>query len=248
MSHQTRRGVLAGVGGGTVAALLGGTGTGLAAEQHGDSGGGLAAFKIAHMAPEAPNVDVYANGVPIEEDVSFKSVSQNHVGRSGEYHVQITPAGGDLDSAVVDAEVELGQRAYTAIATGEVSGENRPFYPLVHPTNLGPLDEGMARIRAFHLSPDAPRVDVAPEGGDPLFTGVGYTQNRTADVPAGEYTLELRPAGTEDVVTTFDVALVPGAVHTAYVVGYAAPDEDPADEPLDLVRSIDGTTPSLGGR
>lgn len=247
MSEQTRRRVLAGVGGGTAAALLGGTGSVLAtSDQPTQGGANLTTVKVAHMAPDAPNVDVYVNEQPILTDVPFRAVSGNLVLRPGEYDIQVTPAGETTDEAVIDTTVDFIGRAFTAIATGEVSEENRPFYPLVHPTKMAPLGENMSRIRVFHLSPDAPRVDVAPDGGDPLFTGIDYTQNRTAEVPAGDYSLDVRAAGTEDVVTTFDVSLAPGWIYTGYVVGYADPDAAPADEALDLVTTIDGGVPTAG--
>lgn len=249
MIRETRRQVLAGVGGGTAAALVGGMGTTLA-DEHDQSGdgpptGGLSTLRVAHMSPDAPNVDVYVGEVMLLEDVPFTAVSQDFVLRPGQYRVRVAPTGADLDEAVIDAEIELGGRAYTALATGEVSGENRPFYPLVHPTRLTPLDDGTSRIRFFHLSPDAPAVDIVPAGSDdPLFRSVGYTQNRTAMVPADEYTLEVRPAGEDDVVEEFDVNLAAGWIYTGFAVGYVSPAEAPADVPLDLVLTVDGATPS----
>ena len=246
MSDQTRRRVLAGVGGGTAAALLGGASTAMARDEHEEQPRGppgVTTVKVAHMSPDAPNVDVYVNGMAVLQDVAFRTVSGNFVFRPGEYQIQVTPTGEAPEDAVIDASLDFIGRSFTVLATGEVSEENRPFYPLVHPTSLAPLGDDMSRIRVFHLSPDAPEVDVAPNGGDPLFQGVGYSQNRTAEVPAGDYTLDVRPAGEEDVVTQFDVSLAPGWVYTGYVVGYAAPEEAPADEQLDLVTEIDAATP-----
>lgn len=250
MSEQTRRRVLAGVGGGTAAALLGAGNALATTDQHQQrgGGGGLATVQVAHMAPDAPNVDVYVEGQLVLQDVPFMAVSGSLPLLPGSYQVQVTPTGEPVDQAVIDATLDLSSRAYTVIATGEVSEENRPFYPLVHPTKIAPLGEDMSRIRVFHLSPDAPRVDVVPQGAeDALFTGVGYTQNRTAEVPAGDYTLDVLPAGTEDVVTSFDVSLAPGWIYTGYVVGYANPGEAPADVELDLVTTIDGGTPMQTG-
>lgn len=253
MVRETRRRVLAGVGGGTAAALLGSTGTAVGGDG-GDADAStptrLSAVKVAHMSPDAPNVDVYLNGLPLLEDVSFKTVSGSLTLHRGEYRAQVTPAGEGLDAAVVDTTVELGPYAYTGIAVGEVSeGSDRPLAALLPRSHLGPMEEGTSRVRFFHLSPDAPSVDVVPEAtGEPLFSDVAYTQNRTAEVPAGEYTLQVRPAGGQDVVAQFDVSLAPGWVYTGYAVGYVSPEEAPANEPLDLVVSLDGGVPlGMGG-
>lgn len=243
MSDQTRRRILAGVGGGTAAALLGGTPV-LAGSERRQGGGGLAALQVAHMSPDAPNVDVYLGGQAVLTDVPFQTVSNFLPLAPGSYQLQVTPAGESPDQAVVDTMIDLAGRAYTAIATGEVADQNRPFYPLVHPVQMAPLGQDMARIRLFHLAPDAPRVDVVPQGGDPLFTGLGYSQYRTAEVPAGDYTLDVQPAGGGDPVTSFDVSLNAGWIYSGYVIGYVEPGNAPADVNLNLVTTVDGGTPT----
>jgi LPXTG-motif cell wall-anchored protein len=76
-------------------------------------------------------------------------------------------------------------------------------------------------VRVVHASPDAGPVDVVPRRGDPLVEGLTFP-NATpyAEVPAGTYTLDVNPAGTDDTVLTVpNVALADRAVYSAFAVG-----------------------------
>lgn len=257
MARQTRRRVLTGVGGGAAAALVGGSGIATAHEDEDDDRGDdaaddgqdamddFAALNVVHASPDAPSVDVYVNGAGVLQDVPFGAVSGSLVLGVGSYRIQVTPAGESPDAAVIDATLELGAASYTVGAIGEVTeGSERPIEPLVLTDNVSPLPDGVSRVRFVHASPDAPSVDIVPAGSDdPLFSNVSYGQIQTKHVPEGDYTLEVRPAGAEDVVAEFPVSLAAGWVYSAWAVGYAAPEEAPADVPLDLLLAVDAGTP-----
>lgn len=251
MVQQTRRGVLAGVGGAGAAALIGASGTAFAGDEHGkdddrnDEKDGFAALKVVHASPDAPNVDVYVNGLAVLEDVPFGAVSGAFVLGVGSYRIQVTPTGEQPEAAVIDETLELDATPYTVAAIGEVTeGAEQPIQPLVLADDVSALDEGTARVRFVHASPDAPAVDIVPtETGEPLFANVSFGEDQTVCVPEGEYTLEVRPAGAEDVVAEFPVALEGGWVYSAWAIGYLSPEQAPVDQPLDLLLSVDGGTP-----
>lgn len=78
--------------------------------------------------------------------------------------------------------------------------------------------------------------------GDAIVDGVAYGQAATAEVPAGEYTLQVRgdTAGNDgDVVAEFDVSLEGGTVYTAFAAGYLTPDDEPSDAAFDLLVTRD---------
>lgn len=252
MVRQTRRGVLAGVGGAGAATLLGTSGTAFAGDKHKDDDDdkqpdedAFATLKAVHASPDAPNVDVYVNGLAVLEDVPFGTVSGNFVLGVGAYRIQVTPTGEPPDAAVIDETLELDAAPYTVAAIGEVAeGTEFPIQPLALVDDVSPLEEGTARVRFIHASPDAPAVDIVPtETGEPLFANVSFSEEQTGEVPEGEYNLEVRPAGAEDVVAEFPVALEGGWVYSAWAIGYLSPDEAPVDQPLDLLLAIDGGTP-----
>nr|WP_245180648.1 DUF4397 domain-containing protein [Halomicroarcula amylolytica] len=163
---------------------------------------------------------------------------------AGSRTVEITAAG-DAETSVFegDVTVESGQ-AYTVVAAGEIGDSaDEPFQPLVLSDDTSSPGGDTARLRVVHVSPDAPAVDVtAASTGDALFDGVAYTETGTVEVPAGDYTVQIR-GDTEgndgDIVADFDVSLAGGQAYTAFAAGYLSPDDEPADTPFDLVVAQD---------
>jgi hypothetical protein len=205
-------------------------------ESDDDMGSSTSNVRVAHLSPDAPNVDVYVDGDPVLEDVPYRAVSEYLELEPGTYEVMITAAG-DADTVVFDQDVEVAEGAFTIAALGELSEANHPFAPAVLEDD--PSDPGdMARVRLVHASPDAPAVDVTVGDGETvLFEDVAFGEAATTEVPADEYALEVRPATERndgDVVGTFDVAPEAGSVYTAFAVGYLEPGSAPADEPFDL--------------
>jgi hypothetical protein len=207
-------------------------------------GGESASLRVAHMSPNAPNVDVYVDGSAVLEDVPFGAVSDYLEAPAGDREVEITAAG-DPETSVFQGTVpvEAGQ-PYTVAAIGEI-GEmaDQPFEPLVLEDDNSPPGDDTARLRAVHASPDAPAVDITVAGsGDALFDGVPFGGSGYVEVPANDYTVQIR-GDTEgndgDVVADFDVSLSGGTVYTAFAAGYLSPDDDPADVAFDLLVAQD---------
>jgi len=200
-------------------------------------------IRVVHASPDAPNVDVYVDGDAVLEDVAFGTVSDYLTVPAGPHQIEVTAAG-NPDTSVFDQEVEVGEGDFTALAIGELAeGSDTPFTVEVLEDDNSPTNEGEARVRAVHASPDAPNVDITVEStGDALFEDVSRGDSAYVSVPAGEYTLEMRVAQDDnqgDVVTTFDVNAEAGSVYTAFAVGYAAPDDAPADQPFEAVTALD---------
>lgn len=198
-------------------------------------------LRVAHLSPDAPNVDVFVDGDAVLEDVPFSAFSDYLEVVEGTYAIEITAAG-DPDTVVFEEDVELGEGSVTAAALGELADENQPFSVELFEDDLSDPGEN-ARVRAIHASPDAPNVDITVEStGDVLFEDVPFGAAGAVEVPEGAYTLEIRPATPDndgDVVATFDLELAAGTTYTAAAVGYLAPDDAPADEPFDLLLEVD---------
>mgnify|MGYP006275304597 FL=1 len=198
-----------------------------------------ASIRVAHLSPDAPNVDVYVAGDAVLEDVPYRTVSDYLDIQSGTYQVMITAAG-DMDTVVYDQELEVPAGEFTIAALGELAEENEAFGVEVYEDDVSDPGEE-ARVRLVHAAPDAPNVDVTT-GGNALFEDVPFGAAGSTTVAAGEYTLAVRPATENndgDVVAEFDIAPEAGVVYTGFAVGYLAPDEAPADAPFDLELVVD---------
>lgn len=257
MTNQQRRRFLKTVGSvaviGTVAGCLGDDGSDDSDSMDDDSDGmdddsddmndesGEAGLRVAHLAPDAPNVDVYVDGDMVLDDVPFRAVSEYLALEPDDYDIMITAAGDD-ETVVYDETVSVGDGDYTAAALGELADENQPFQVEIFEDDLS--DPGdMARVRVVHASPDAPAVDITvEESGDAIVEDAGFGEAAPVEVPAGSYTLEVRPATENndgEVVATFPVDVEAGTVYSALAIGYLEPDDAPADEAFDLEVVVD---------
>jgi hypothetical protein len=264
-TDATRRRLLLGLGTGLTVGLAGCSGNGgggtdtatdtptptatptptpTATESETDTPTGTARVRVAHMSPNAPNVDVYVDGSAVLEDVPFGAVSEYLEVPAGDREVEITAAGDPETSVFAGAVPVEADTDYTVAATGEIGDmADQPFEPLVLEDDNASPGSDTARVRVVHASPDAPAVDVTVAGsGDALYDGVPFGGSGYVEVPAGEYTLQIR-GDTEgndgDVVASFDVSLAGGTVYTAFAAGYLTPDDEPADTPFDLLVSQD---------
>lgn len=253
MGDRTRRTVLTAVGGTVVVGLAGcsqteGSGNETTTTDESSTPamteGGMtetttaeaAMVRVAHMAPDAPNVDVYVDGDRVLSSVPFGATSQYLELPPGTYPVEITAAG-DRNTVVFDDDVTVESGAYTIVAAGELAEDGKPFKPLVLSDDTSDPGSDQARVRLVHVSPDAPAVDVTANGTT-VFDGVDYRETATTTVPARNYTLQVRPdreTNDGEPVGSFDLQLDGGTVYTVYAAGYVTPDDDPADKQFDLV-------------
>ena len=205
-----------------------------------DGGAGEEALvRVVHASPDAPNVDVFVDDESALEDVPFRTVSDYLSLTSGEYDVRITAAG-DADTVVFEdtVAVEAGT-ASSLVALGELNDDS--FEVRAFTDDVTSVGDDEARVKVVHCSPDAPAVDVVPAGGsDPLFTDLAFGEGSDhATIPAGAYTLEVRPAGGDTAAATFDVEFEGGTASTGFAMGYLDPENAAADEPFDLTIAVD---------
>jgi hypothetical protein len=182
-------------------------------------GGGQAQVRVAHLAPDAPNVDVYVNGDPVLTDVAYTTVSGYLSLPAGTQQVTVY-ATGDTTSPVIDTPVELAAGgAYTVAAVGLVADDS--LSAQVYQDDLRSPDSGNAKVRVVHASPDAGPVDVIPRGGGALVEGLSFPEaSPYAEVPAGSYTLDVNAAGTKKTALTVpNTKLASGSVYSAFAVG-----------------------------
>lgn len=186
---------------------------------------GDAQVRVAHLSPDAPNVDVYVDGEVALSDVPYQTVSDYLSLPAGSYALEVRPAGAAADSDPViqaDATVEAGQ-AYTVAAVGLLAD----IAAQVYVDDLAAPPEGQAKVRVIHAAPDVPAVDVGVAGQAPdqaLVTDLSFPDaSDYLAVPADTYDLEVRPTGTSDVaVPVSGLTLEAGTVYTAIAVGSGA--------------------------
>ncbi|WP_082232164.1 DUF4397 domain-containing protein [Halobacillus massiliensis] len=179
---------------------------------------GEARVRLLHASPNAPEVDVYVNGQPLLERFAYKQRSDYLTVPAGQYKIDIYPSG-QTSQPVLTQMVEVGAgNMYTVAAAGPV--ENLHLLAVIDSDSVS---SGKAKVRFWHLSPNAPAVDIAVKGGDILFRNVPFGKaTRYLTLQPGTVDLEVRAAGTPNVVLTLPgVTLNPNESYTIVAVGFA---------------------------
>jgi hypothetical protein len=179
-----------------------------------------AQVRVLHGSGDAPAVDVYAGRNRVVEGLEFGSITPYLEVPADGYRIRVVPAGATLEEGpvVIDARLTFeADTATTVAATGSLAEGITPQVLLDDPS---PSVEN-AQARVVHFAFDAPAVDIAPVGGDPIIGGLAYpSASGYADLPPGTYELEVRAAGSPDVVVTLPpLEFAAGTSSSAFAVG-----------------------------
>ncbi len=190
---------------------------------------GEAKVRVLHASPDAPAVDVYVNGQQILEGLTYKQQSEYLSVAAGQYQIDIYPEG-EMGQPVLSQMVEVEPaKMYTVAAAGTLDD-----LQLLAAVDSDSVSSGKAKVRFWHLSPNAPAVDIAVKGGDVLFRNVPFGKaTRYITLSPTTADLEVRVAGTNQVALTVeDATLNPNQGYTAVAVGLVG--EEPPLEAIFL--------------
>ncbi|MFO7610730.1 MAG: DUF4397 domain-containing protein [Candidatus Krumholzibacteriia bacterium] len=155
-----------------------------------------AMLRVVHASPDAPAVDIYAEGIasPLVTDVSYLETTPYLELVPGTYNIQLRAAGAPASSApafetgdlTIPADVTITAVALGLLASSDEADRFR-VVPFVEDFTLP--GGGQAAVRIVHGSPDAPAVavdlgnDGSPEVTD--FARFGETGAAGVALPAG---------------------------------------------------------------
>ena len=169
-----------------------------------------------HASPDAPAVDLLVDGAVAGTGLAFPNNTPYLGVAAGTRNVKVNVAG--TSTTVINANLPVtGGVNYTVFASDVVAS----ITPIVLTDDLTTPATGKAHVRFVHLSPDAPAVDVAVQGGPVLFANKAFKQFTSfTPVNVGTYNLEVRPAGSSTVVLPLNgIVLQPGKIYTVFAKG-----------------------------
>jgi hypothetical protein len=182
-------------------------------------------IRVVHASPDAPNVDVYADGQIAVENLPFGDYTDYITVTPGQRNFAVFVAG--TQTKVLEASPNIGAgQDYTIVAAGFVA--KAPALRLLLLGDLaGSPSETQTRVRVVHASPTAPAVDVfftspylplrnrpATLSGVPFGAASGFLT-----VPPGQYQARVTPAGTTTVaIDSGRIVIPPGATRTIIAV------------------------------
>ena len=207
----------------------------------------VAFMRVAHVSPDAGDVDVYIEGERALADVAFGDVSAYMTLPADDHNVTIAPAGAN-ESAGFSGVVDLDERSATTLfAAGEVGANaTEPFDPVRYRDDAFRPAANESAVSVSHMSPGAPPVDITADGGNVVIAeNISFKEaSQYASVPAGTHTIEIRQtSSTNDgpIVATTNVTLEGGTAYSAIAIGYVDANQSGVDEPFRVVLTEDAT-------
>ncbi len=192
-------------------------------------------LRVLHSSPKSPAVDVYINDMLKFRNLTYGAFTDYIKVMTGNYNVKLYAAGTKV-SPVLNKNIFVPpEKIYTIAAIGLLP--NIDLLPVLEPKINDPSD--MVYIKFAHLSPNAGPVDIALPDGKILFKNISYKQlTDYIEIPAGTYTLEVRPTGTKTIALYIpNIRLKPQRFYTVYAIGLAG------DKPgLQALIPLDGSS------
>lgn len=191
-------------------------------EDEDDTANQQARVMVVHASPNAPAVDVRVNNTVAASNLAFPSNTQYLNVNAGAANFKVSPTG--TTNYVIDANAQLNANAnYSVLAVNTVNNISAS----VVMDDLTAPAAGQAHVRFFHLSPDAPAVDIATRDGNVLFANRSFNDQSTnaaratfTAIPAGTYNLDVRLAGQSTVALQLPAVTVEaGKIYTVFAKG-----------------------------
>ena len=189
--------------------------------------------RVIHTVPDAPNVDIYANDKLIFNNLAYGSYTDYLPIPEGTYKISLYVAGTKNSPVLANMLTVNKNSILTVAAVGTLSDIG-----LLAITDANETKKpGKALIRFLHLSPNAPAVDITLPNGTVIFSNISFKHITSyIDVVPMNYTLQVRVAGTSNVVLTVpNVNLNADKYYTVYAIGLVG--ENPE---LDALLLLDG--------
>lgn len=174
-------------------------------------------LRLLHASPKSPAVDVYINDILKIQNLTYASFTDYIEVITGTYNLKLYAAGTKV-SPVLNKNVFIPpEKIYTVAAIGLLP--NIDVLPIPETKPFEPLDK--VYIKFAHLSPNTGAVDISLPDGKILFKNISYKQfTDYIEVPAGTYTLEVKPTGTTTTVLYIpNIKLKSERFYTVYAIG-----------------------------
>lgn len=216
-----------------------------------------ARLQVIHNAadPAAASVDVYLNGSILLNDFAFRTATQ-FIDAPANQIINIGVAGG-TSSSVNDTLKNFALKllpggVYVAVANGVLNPASFAANPESRSTAFTLFINTLARENAtsaptnvdfyvLHGATDAPAVDVAARGVGTLVTGAAYgDQTAYISVPANNYTLDVSPAGSGNVIASFAAPLsgLGGGSAVVFASGFLTPSSNQNGQAFGLFAAL----------
>ncbi|GAC1400700.1 MAG: DUF4397 domain-containing protein [Ktedonobacteraceae bacterium] len=175
---------------------------------------GMAYVRVIHASPDVGTVDVFVDGTELLSSFQFGVVTPYVPLPAGGHNVQVALIGTGVNAAVITQSIMVNVGTpYTIAAVGtKASG-----FSLLVFTDNNVVSGNDAKVRIYHLSPNAGSVSVS-NGSNPVANSLTY--QKASDyiaIPAGSYTFDATIPSNQTV--PIDTNLKPWTVTSVFAIG-----------------------------
>jgi len=170
-----------------------------------------------HASPDAPAVDLLVDNVIAGTGLAFPNNTGYLNVTPGTRNIKVNLTG--TSTTAIEANVPVtGGMDYSVFAVDSAA----VITAIVLTDDLSTPAAGKAHVRFVHLSPNAPAVDVALQGGAVVFANKAFKEfTPFTPLDAGTYDLEVRLQGTSTVVLPLPgIMLQAGKIYTVFARGF----------------------------
>lgn len=179
---------------------------------------GQANVRAVHASPDAPTVNITANGGLLFGNLSFRQASAYAPVPAGNYTIGVAAFPATSPAVYSETIGVPGSGNVTVAAVGRLGTAGEfDLLPFIDDNTVNP---NAARIRFIHASPNAPMVDITLSSGAVLFDNVSFRQSGGyISVPGGSYDLQVRLQNGDVVLSVPGVTVGNGSVTSIFAMG-----------------------------
>ncbi len=174
----------------------------------------MAYIRVIHASPDVGIVDVFVDGNKLLSSFQFGTVTPYAALPAGSHKVQIGLIGTGVDAATITQSIMVDAGTpYTVAALGtKASG-----YSLSVFTDNNIVSGNTAKVRVYHLSPNAAGVNIS-NGSSTVASGLTYQKaSDYVNVSTGSYTFDAAIPSSQSVSINANVK--PWTVTSVFAIG-----------------------------
>lgn len=205
--------------------------------------GGNAMIRVLHGSPDAPAVDVFANGTKVDalSNLSFGSITDYAAVPAGTYSIKVCATADNSVCPIGPVDLTFAAGKKYTIAASDLLAQIKAN---VFTDNAAPT-ESKTQVRVVHLSADTPAVDVLTQDKSAtVVSNLAYPKaTGYLTLAAGSYDL-IVCAHADHSVCPLDpgaLKLDAGTSYSVFAVGALQPGD--GQQGLTAVVAVDGMAP-----
>ncbi len=174
-------------------------------------------IRVYHDIVKGPNVDIYANGEKLLDNVSYNDKSDYLEIPAGKYYLQITTH--DTRNPIIDLNIDVAAKTnYTIVAHGDVNNLSSLSLLVLVDSMIFPI-HGKSKVRFVHSAATIPNVDIYLNEQKILNDRTYGSATEYLTVLSGTSNIEITVVGEDNIVLSGNLMLESGKIYTIYTTG-----------------------------